>query len=151
MVAQVAGRAGRGESPGRVVIQTFLPEHYAIALASRHDFPNFYRQELARRRPHGYPPLRSLIHLALSGRRGEAVESAALELARRAREQVRDEPIEVLGPAPAPLTRIRDEFRWQILLLGEIEPARRLARSLREGARFAGVRLKLDAHPLQML
>ena len=151
LLTQVAGRAGRGEIPGRVVIQTFLPEHYAIDLASRHDFPRFYRQEIARRRPHGYPPLSSLIHLALTGRRGEDVEAAALALAERARERVRDEPVEVLGPAPAPLTRIRDEFRWQLLLLGEIEPARRIARELQGGARFAGVRLRLDAHPLQML
>jgi primosomal protein N' (replication factor Y) len=152
LLTQVAGRAGRGDLPGRVVIQTFLPQHYAIALARAQDFGRFYREELARRAPHGYPPFRTLIQIALWGRRAEAVEAAALELARLAKEVAPEsEGLEWLGPAPAPLSRIRDEFRWQLLLLGEREAALRAARALRQRARFAGVSLRLDASPLQML
>jgi primosomal protein N' (replication factor Y) len=157
LLTQVAGRAGRGDDPGKVVIQTFLPQHYAVALARTHDYPRFYREEIARRRPHGWPPFRDLVQLALSGRRAQAVEQAAQALAGLAKTVPCDdagEAVEVLGPAPAPLSRIRDEFRWQLLLLGAREPVRRVAAELARQARgpgFAGVTLRLDANPLQML
>jgi primosomal protein N' (replication factor Y) len=157
LLTQVAGRAGRGDEPGRVVIQTFLPDHYAVALAKTHDYPRFYREEVARRRPHGWPPFRELVQLALQGRRAQAVEHAAHALAGLAKTVPCEDPaeaVEVLGPAPAPLARIRDEFRWQLLLLGAREPVRRVAAELARQARapgFAGVTLRLDANPLQML
>jgi primosomal protein N' (replication factor Y) len=157
LLTQVAGRAGRGDEPGRVVIQTFLPNHYAIALAKTHDYPRFYREEVARRRPHGWPPFRELVQIALSGPRAQGVEHAAHALAGLAKTVPGDDPaeaVEVLGPAPAPLSRIRDEFRWQLLLLGAREPVRRVAAELARQARtrdFAGVTLRLDANPLQML
>jgi primosomal protein N' (replication factor Y) len=157
LLTQVAGRAGRGDEPGRVVIQTFLPQHYAVALAQTHDYPRFYREEIARRRPHGWPPFRELVQLAFTGRRAQSVEHAAHALAGLAKTVPCDDPseaVEVLGPAPAPLARIRDEFRWQLLLLGAREPVRRVATELARQARgpgFAGVTLRLDANPLQML
>jgi primosomal protein N' (replication factor Y) (superfamily II helicase) len=140
------------------VIQTFLPQHYAIALARTHDYPRFYREEIARRRPHGWPPFRDLVQLALSGPRAPAVEAAAVALAGLAKTVSLDDldgaAVEVLGPAPAPLSRIRDEFRWQLLLAGSHEAVRRVATELARQARgpgFAGVTLRLDANPLQML
>jgi primosomal protein N' (replication factor Y) (superfamily II helicase) len=158
LLTQVAGRAGRGEDPGRVVIQTFLPAHYAVALARTHDYPRFYREEIARRRPHGWPPFRDLVQVALSGPRASAVEAAAAALAGLAKTvpcgDVEEEKVEVLGPAPAPLARIRDEFRWQVLLLGGRESVRRVASELARHARgpgFAGIRVRVDAGPLQML
>jgi primosomal protein N' (replication factor Y) len=154
LLTQVAGRAGRGEQPGRVVIQTWLPRHYAIALACTHDFPRFYREELARREPHGYPPFRSLVHASLAGKRAPAVERAAHALADLARElDAADPGVELLGPAPAPLARIRDEFRWQLLLLGERGRLLQLARELSRRARplLGAVSLRLDPSPLQML
>ena len=158
LLTQVAGRAGRGLEPGRVVLQTFLPQHYAIALARTHDYPRFYREEVARRRPHGWPPFAEIVHVALSGKRAAAVEGAALALAGLAKTCLSDdtggEGVRVLGPAPAPLTRIRDEFRWQLLLLGPREGVRVVARELMRQAHgpiFAGVTLRLDANPLQML
>jgi primosomal protein N' (replication factor Y) len=158
LLTQVAGRAGRGDDPGRVLVQTFLPDHYAIALARTHDYPRFYREEIERRRPHGWPPFRDLVQLALSGPRAASVEGAANALAGMAKTVLQDdtggEGVEVLGPAPAPLSRIRDEFRWQLLLLGERERVRRVAAELARQARgssFAGVALRLDVNPLQML
>jgi primosomal protein N' (replication factor Y) len=158
LLTQVAGRAGRGVDPGRVVIQTFLPKHYAIALARTHDYPRFYREEIARRQPHGWPPFNEIVHLAFSGRRAAAVENAAATLAGLAKTVLQDDTgsdtVRVLGPAPAPLTRIRDEFRWQLLLLGPREGVRAVARELARQARgpaFAGVVLRVDANPLQML
>jgi len=154
LLTQVAGRAGRGDQPGRVIIQTWLPDHYAIALARNHDFPRFYREELARREPHGYPPFRALVHASITGASGEAVERGAHVLAALAKELgTEGQGIELLGPAPAPLSRIRDEFRWQLLLLGERERVVSLARELARRARGAlgSVRLRLDTNPLQML
>ena len=158
LLTQVAGRAGRGVEPGRVVIQTFLPKHYAIALARTHDYPRFYREEIARRHPHGWPPFNEIVHFGFSGKRAAAVERAAVTLAGLAKTCLQDDTgsdsVQVLGPAPAPLTRIRDEFRWQLLLLGPREGVRAIARELARqahGPAFAGVAVRVDANPLQML
>jgi len=98
------------------------------------------------------------VQLALSGPRAPAVEAAAVALAGLAKTVDLDDldgaAVEVLGPAPAPLSRIRDEFRWQLLLAGSHEAVRRVAAELARQARgpgFAGVSLRLDASPLQML
>jgi primosomal protein N' (replication factor Y) len=159
LLTQVAGRAGRGDEPGRVVIQTFLPDHYAIALASAHDYPTFYREELRHRAPHGYPPFRSLVALELSARDAAATQATAEALARLARSvplpdgAAGREALEVLGPAPAPVARVRDRFRWQLLLLGTREVVRGVARELllQARARHRGVQLRVDPSPLQML
>jgi primosomal protein N' (replication factor Y) len=157
LLAQVAGRAGRGDDPGKVVIQTFLPDHYAIALARTHDYPAFCREELKRRRPHAYPPYRTLVQLLLSGRDEAAVREAAELLARLARSapilDPEPEAIHVLGPAPAPITKIRDRFRWQVLLLGRRDAVREVGRELAHHARreLRGAALRVDASPLQML
>ncbi len=157
LLTQVAGRAGRGDEPGRVVIQTFLPDHYAIALARTHDFPAFLREELRRRRPHGWPPFRSMLQLVATGRDAARVEHAARELAVRAASVPRGDGakrgFEVLGPAPLPIAKLRDHWRWQLLLLGAREDVRDVARELVRGAhgRFPGVALRVDAAPAQML
>ena len=154
LLTQVAGRAGRGEEPGRVVIQTFLPHHYAIALSRMHDYPRFLREELSRRKPPGYPPYRNMLQASLSGKKEDVVEGAAEALA----EWARASPgaggvVEVLGPAPAPIRRVRDRFRWQLLLLGDRDDVRRAALQLQRRARaeLSGVDLRLDTAPLQML
>ena len=157
LLTQVAGRAGRGADPGRVVIQTFVPDHYAIALAGTHDYETFYREEIARRRPHGYPPFRSLLYLLLSSRDESAVRAAAQEVAQLAAlvPGLSEDPdrVEVLGPAPAPIARIKDQFRWQLLLLGSREELLLIGRDLgaQARARFPRVTLRLVPAPVQML
>jgi primosomal protein N' (replication factor Y) len=153
LLTQVAGRAGRGDEPGRVVIQTFLPDHYAIALARTHDYPSFFREELARRKPHGYPPFRALLQVALSGKRLDRVEQAARELAQLATSAPRAEPTRdfaVLGPAPLPVAKIRDRFRYQLVLQGAREEVREVARTLLARS-HPGVEVRVDPAPLQML
>jgi primosomal protein N' (replication factor Y) len=154
LLTQVAGRAGRGDEPGRVVVQTFLPDHYAIALAREHDYPRFLGEELSRRKPHGYPPYRTLLQVGISGKKEVAVEGGAETLAELARAaHATGKPLEVLGPAPAPIRRVRDRFRWQLLLLGDGEDVHRAALELRREARarLSGVDVRLDVGPLQML
>ena len=157
LLTQVAGRAGRGDQPGRVVIQTFLPDHYAIALARTHDYPSFYREELRRREPHRYPPFRSIGQVLVSGRDAKAVEAAAYTLAQVARSvplaDRSPEGVTVLGPAPAPIARIRDRYRWQLLLQGDPPTIREVGREIQRQARTAvrAVRVRVDPLPLQML
>jgi primosomal protein N' (replication factor Y) len=152
LLTQVAGRAGRGAAPGRVVIQTFVPDHYAIAPVRSHDYERFYRTELASRSALGYPPFGHLAHALVSGPDDEATRRAAEGLAGEARAQAGG--VEILGPAPAPLARLRGRYRHQILAKGaDPEAVRTAARALLEGARR--LRAPLSAHvdlaPINML
>ena len=118
LLSQVFGRAGRGDIPGRVILQALDPNHYAIQCAIHHDSNDFYRQELEFRGEAGYPPFAHLAALALSGTSEQGVElradaSAALLLQIKRELALR---VELLGPAPAPLYRLRGRFRRQILL-----------------------------------
>jgi primosomal protein N' (replication factor Y) len=119
LISQVTGRAGRGEKPGRVIIQTFQPEHHSIEMARKHDFAGMYAREIDMRKHLGYPPFSRLINLKIEGKDESNVQETAGRLADLARKIQKKSSPEVLGPAPAPLTRLRDRYRWQILLKGE--------------------------------
>jgi primosomal protein N' (replication factor Y) len=121
LLAQVAGRAGRGGVPGKVLIQTYQPEHYVFQTVRDQDYQEFYQRELASRRELGYPPFTRLALVRLSGTQEENVAQQARKLADTLRRTVRRDPIlssrlRVLGPAPAGLARLKGRFRWQILL-----------------------------------
>jgi primosomal protein N' (replication factor Y) len=118
LLSQVIGRAGRGERPGHVIVQALNPDHYAIQCAIEHDCQGFYRQELEFRREAGYPPFSFLAALSISGTAEKAVEEHAESTARLFARLKKDLKlrIEILGPAPAPLYRLRGRFRRQILL-----------------------------------
>jgi primosomal protein N' (replication factor Y) len=119
LISQVTGRAGRGEKPGRVVIQTFQPEHYAIEMARNHDYSGMYAREIELRKALGYPPFSRIVNVKFEATEDRNVQEAAAGLANLARRiQKRSEP-EILGPAPAPLTRLRDKYRWQLLIKGK--------------------------------
>lgn len=152
LLTQVAGRAGRGELPGRVIIQTRNPDHYALACAASHDYRGFYEQEAAFRQELGYPPFGHLVNLVLSGNDGERVAAAAQELASALFQAAGD--VEVLGPAPCPLAKLRGKSRIQILLKSPTRPSLRrlLARlpALRKKIP-AGVALAVDVDPVDML
>jgi primosomal protein N' (replication factor Y) len=120
LLTQVAGRSGRGETLGRVLIQTFSPDHYAIQAASRQDYSLFYEQELQMRQGLEYPPFSRFACLHFSGMREPQVASAAGECAQElqrwmAREKVEDQ-VELLGPAPALITRVAGRYRYQLVL-----------------------------------
>ena len=118
LLTQVFGRAGRGESPGRVVVQTLNPEHYSIVTSQGHDYHTLYAEELGRRRLLGFPPYCRLVNIRLEGRQAKEVERAAIRLGRLARDEAQALGIGVLGPAPAPIAKLRDLYRWQLLLKG---------------------------------
>jgi primosomal protein N' (replication factor Y) len=151
----VAGRAGRGERPGEVLVQTASPDHAAIVAATAHDLTSFARQELAERKEAGYPPYTRLATLLVTGTRAEVVEKAAERLAERAREGA-GEGIEVLGPAPQPLAKLRGRYRWHVLLKAGTaarihEAAGRALEWAESKDRPAGVRIQVDVDPTDVL
>jgi primosomal protein N' (replication factor Y) len=155
LLSQVIGRAGRGELPGRVIVQALNTSHYAIQCAIEHDGTEFYRQELEFRREAGYPPFSFLAALSLSGTAEKNVEERA-DLAVRLLARIKKElslRVEILGPAPAPLYRLRGRFRHQILLKA---PARNDLRRLLSAWQAnrdssAAVRETMDIDPVDMM
>lgn len=126
MLAQVAGRAGRRAAGGEVVIQTYSPHHYAITSAARHDYAAFYREELAFRRRHGYPPYKRIARLLYRNRNEDdarrTAELLATEIERFLVGNAQFTGIDLLGPAPAFAARVRGLYGWQILLRGDMAP-----------------------------
>jgi primosomal protein N' (replication factor Y) len=118
LVTQVAGRTGRGEKGGRVLVQTFSPEHPAIQAAVRHDYEGFARQELPVREEYGYPPYSNVARLIIRGPSlshvGHFADHFAGQLLKEASSRGND--IQVLGPAPAPISKIKGNHRFHILL-----------------------------------
>jgi primosomal protein N' (replication factor Y) (superfamily II helicase) len=115
LLTQVAGRAGRGESPGKVVLQTFFPDHYAVQYAARHDFAGFYDKELRFRSWMHYPPYGSLANvLVRSDDLNQALKWAGV--IGKWFESTRHEGVRVLGPAAAPITRLKRDYRYHFVL-----------------------------------
>jgi primosomal protein N' (replication factor Y) len=155
LLVQVEGRAGRGAMPGRVLVQTYHPEHPVITSAATQDYEAFASAELARRRALGFPPFGRLCAIRVDAVRPAAAEAAARQLGRLAEEQVRVSRARaaILGPAPAPLTKLRGRTRWQLLVRAESHrQIRALVRPLQDSLPSLGpVRVAFDMDPLAML
>jgi primosomal protein N' (replication factor Y) len=155
LVTQVAGRTGRGEKGGRVLVQTFSPEHPAIEAALQHDYERFAAGEMAVRAKFNYPPLASLVRLIIRGDVEKVAESFAEQIGQRLRAAVEKRQVDarVLGPASAPIAKMHGKFRFHILLQGPD------AAGLRQVVRDAAVDLKppeatlwaVDVDPLDLL
>ncbi len=152
LLAQVAGRAGRGDLPGEVFVQTFTPEHYAIRCALSHDFRQFYNTEMVYRRELRYPPFTRFANLIIAGTNETTVSSQANELARHLR-LVADGRAEVIGPSAAPLAKLKDNYRFHCALRSPLdldvpqlirEVVAGLPRTLKNG-------LTVDIDPYSML
>lgn len=120
LITQVTGRAGRGEFPGEVIIQTLRPDHYAIQYAKKHQYLEFFEHEMKLREHPAFPPYVRLVLLRVQGKVENNVQQSTMGLARFCRKCIKKNEIkiEVLGPAPSPLDKVKDNFRWQILLKG---------------------------------
>ena len=114
LLVQAGGRSGRGEEPGRVVVQTYNPDHYAVALAQTHDYAAFFAEEVGYRRATRYPPFADLWLLVFEAE----LESDARRLSAKVAADLRASwpDLDVLGPAPAPLRRVRGHFRYHVLI-----------------------------------
>ena len=156
LISQVTGRAGRGEKPGRVIVQTFQPDHYSIAMAKNHDYTGMYAKEIEMRKVLSYPPFSRLVNVRVEGREDAYVQEVAARIANLARKNQQSAGLEILGPAPAPLTRLRDKYRWQLLIKGaRIKVLHSLLLRL-EGEidslnRAAGVKVSIDIDPEYMM
>jgi primosomal protein N' (replication factor Y) len=152
LLTQVAGRAGRAELPGEVLLQSHLPDHYALELACAQDYAGFFARELEFRGTMGYPPAAALVNVVLRSRDAAEAAEAADALAQRLRAQAGGR-YRVLGPALAPLARLRQEHRVQVLLKGSRAAMREAVRDAlveRYGAlRWPGVAVDVD--PLSVM
>ena len=116
LITQVAGRAGRGDRPGRVLIQTYHPYHYSLRHACAQDYEGFFEEELRYRQNHSYPPFVALASLLIHGPDLGRVRSDSLELRKQLDLVNQDRKCRILGPAPAPLSRLKGEHRFQMLI-----------------------------------
>ena len=161
LLTQVAGRAGRGDLPGRVIVQTFNPGHYSIQQAKSHNFVDFYREEINFRRELNYPPFSRLVNFRIMGNNrkktgeyAEEFEEITRELLRRSGKYRRH--IEVLGPVIAPLEKLRGKYRWQMMVKGS-EPellhdfGRKMLTESASRIKGKGVSLSIDVDPINML
>ncbi|NNM35292.1 MAG: primosomal protein N', partial [Gemmatimonadetes bacterium] len=152
LLAQVAGRAGRGVLGGEVIIQTYVPEHYVIRAAVGHDYLGFVQREVALRRDPPYPPHVRMARVLLSS----PIQSVAADAADALGTWLaggRGRDVAVLGPAPAPIERLHRRYRWHVLLRGGAKPLGRVLRLVADGFSPPGsdVRLAIDRDPVHLL
>ena len=159
LLTQVAGRAGRSELGGEVIVQTSSPDNPAVELARHQDYDSFYTSESVQRRELSYPPYSRLVSLRVQGKSEKDVKGVAEVLAEGMCSYMKNMPevfIRILGPAPAPVTKIKGDYRWHILLKGENQ--RILKECVSSGIGTASkhpsskkVRVSIDVDPIDML
>jgi primosomal protein N' (replication factor Y) len=155
LVTQVAGRTGRGDKGGRVLVQTFSPDHYAIQAAIEHDYARFAAAELPSRKEHLYPPFASLIRLIVRSETDSAAEQFIESVAGKLRSEIDAAKIEhrLLGPAPCPIHKLRGLFRYHVLLSSPAGDA--LRHAVRDVIAtlepIEGVQWVVDVDPLDLL
>ncbi len=161
LLSQVAGRTGRGTSPGRVIIQTYNPSHYAISAARDYDYKGFFSREISLRRQLNYPPFSSIANLRFLGNSKDKTERIAQQMKMRIgkilKKQFKSEKgVEVLGPVEAPITKLKGKYRQQLLI--KSRRPKYLNQLLNEVDRLSsqilgasGVRLIIDVDPYQMV
>ncbi|MBU1710037.1 MAG: primosomal protein N' [Proteobacteria bacterium] len=157
LLSQVTGRAGRGDKPGRVIIQTHQPHHYSIVSAQSHDYNSMYEKEIDQRQKLGFPPFSRLVNFRISGEHEEEVKKTVLALSQTVKKMiVKLKNMVLLGPAPAPLSRLRGQYRWQFLLKGvEIDKIQAVCRGVYDqlppAIRSGKLKLAVDVDPESML
>jgi primosomal protein N' (replication factor Y) len=151
LLTQVAGRAGRGEQAGEAIVQTLFPSHYSIRLATAQDYVTFFEREIEFRRAMRYPPTIAMVNVIVRGKSYDAAMEGAADLVRRTSERSAGGFV-ILGPAPAPLTRLRGEHRAQFFLKGPSRRAMRTAlRAALESLPALSRRVSVDVDPVSVL
>lgn len=156
LLVQVAGRAGRGDAPGRVIVQTWDPEHPAVALAAKHDVDGFIARELLDRKELGYPPFTRAALVRVDAVDEHVARAAGAQLAKvaLATDPARSGAVLVQGPAPAPIARLRNRFRFRVMLRSSERPPLRAVLTAIDQARASldrAVRASIDVDPVQLL
>ncbi|WP_027339157.1 primosomal protein N' [Halonatronum saccharophilum] len=159
LLTQVAGRTGRGDKLGKVIIQSYTPDHYSIQFAKDHNYDNFYEAEIAFRNATAYPPFSSMINIVISHKDEAKVIKNTNKLGEILRSKILEmdsEEIMILGPVQAPLAKVRREFRWQIILkgkdIGRLRDVNNEALiELKEIMGESDIKVSVDVDPLTML
>ena len=161
LLAQVAGRAGRGAVPGRVLLQTYNPDHFSILSATEQDFKPFYKTEIGFRKGLNYPPFSRVVQIKISGKNKEKTRQHAETVGDlchtlKQKNQSLSKSLEILGPIEAPLFKIAKKYRWQILLKGlEVRSLHRFLHNLwfenRATIDRRDVKVVLDVDPIFMM
>ena len=149
-LTQVAGRAGRGDLPGQAIVQTYTPEHFAVQAMQQHSYAAFIKQEQEQRQALQYPPYGRLLLLRLSGFEAQQVERAAQFCAQQLQQQFQAaaaSTLDVLGPVPAPILRVANRFRWQVLVKGPLSTPMPDVSDLRQQV-GSQISLTIDVDPL---
>ncbi len=151
LITQAAGRAGRGDSEGEVIIQTLNPDHYAVRHSLRHDYEGFYEQEISYRTQLGYPPVGRMVKIETSAPDEKTAKEAIEAAKKRMHGMAKSGEVSLLGPAPSPISSVRGRYRYQILLISR---RRGLMRSMAAEGRTAveekfgrRVRIIIDVDP----
>ena len=150
LLTQVAGRAGRGEDGGEVIIQTYAPGHYAILSASKHNYEKFYEEEIKTRKEHLYPPFTHMIKLTLRSRSERMALDASHGLKKFLEQKLNG--IDIVGPAVPPISRVRGYYRWNILLKSKNRSTmcEALKNALKPYRNPGGTILACDVDPMSM-
>ncbi|OPY07427.1 MAG: Primosomal protein N' [Syntrophus sp. PtaB.Bin001] len=157
LLTQVSGRGGRGQQKGLVIIQTLNPGHYAIQRAKNHDYIGFYEDEIRIRKSLGYPPFSRMINLKLSSLNEDRGRSEAEIIGQRARAICKEEldlssSVEVIGPAQAPISKIKGRYRWQILFKSDnIQALHSIVLRLQPSFASSKLEIKIDVDPVNFM
>lgn len=153
LLTQVVGRAGRGKKSGRAVIQTYTPDHEVIRFAACQDYDNFYRQEIGLRRLRGNPPFSDLAVITVSGSDEACVLRTCMKLRGGLERGLTDGTCQILGPAPAVITKVNNRYRYHLTLSGQSTPEQRrlvahLLRAVHQDKECKGVSAYADINPM---
>jgi primosomal protein N' (replication factor Y) len=153
LLAQVSGRTGRGELGGRVVIQTFRPDHFSVQLAAKHDYETFARKEMDMRRSLGYPPYSRMARFLVEGGKEFKVCEKIAEISNALQEVKSKEPMRIVGPAPAPIAFIEGKARYHVLAMTPTSRGiRRILADLGEHLKsHAATLVSVDVDPIDLL
>jgi primosomal protein N' (replication factor Y) len=160
LLAQVAGRAGRGDTPGQVIMQTYNPDHFSILAAEKQDFFSFYQQEIQFRESLDYPPFSRMIQIRISGKNRQEVRNCAADIGRFLFRHMEDhqplyDSVGILGPIEAPIPKMADRYRWQILIKSrDPRHLHRLTRILVtefHPGKKEGIRISTDIDPYYLM
>jgi primosomal protein N' (replication factor Y) len=152
LLTQVGGRAGRGKDHGELVIQTYAPAHYAIAAAAKQNYETFYRHEVELRRDLNFPPFANIIKIQLRSTSEPIAKDAALNLAKHLKKKLKGKKVNIAGPAPGVIPKIRNRYIWNILIKTKdvLKTCAKLKTTLKNYGRIRKTFVSVDVDPISM-
>lgn len=157
LISQASGRAGRGQKPGEVIIQSYEPEHYAVTAAAANDYEDFYNKELAVRKKMNYPPFCRILRLIFTSSDESAAQTEAKNASNTLKTAMADFKDTEVMTAPAPIERLHDKFRWHIVVKYSScsreahEQLHKAVETVLDGNEFATIRISVDFSPTSLM